>query len=305
MPWVYIWTSPLKCAYVWTTAVKCIYVWTTKVRPTDKFVDYLLIWGGGGWGRAYNQTSTHFAWGGGAWGAILCEGYCLNKWNYCVVIWAWGAVSTTCWCNGWSSCFWTVVAYGWGWGWGCCWTKACGRDGWSWGWAAWGGTYCACVGKGCAWQGCDGGRWVCTTCYKSWGWGWGSRWVWGNATSDGCCWGNGGLWICTDISWAYQCFAWGWGGGGRLNAWGKGCYWGWNGWYYGAVKWCAATTCWSGGWGGSCATCGGAWACWVFIIRYKCWEYTMTWGNCKYACNIGWTCYCIHCFTSNGTLTVS
>ena len=34
MPWVYIWTSPLKSAYVGTTPVKEIYVGTTKVRPS-------------------------------------------------------------------------------------------------------------------------------------------------------------------------------------------------------------------------------------------------------------------------------
>jgi hypothetical protein len=34
MPWIYIWTSPLKSAYVGTTPVKEIYVWTTKVRPS-------------------------------------------------------------------------------------------------------------------------------------------------------------------------------------------------------------------------------------------------------------------------------
>ncbi len=33
MPWIYIWTSPLKAAYVGTTPVKEIYVGTTKVRP--------------------------------------------------------------------------------------------------------------------------------------------------------------------------------------------------------------------------------------------------------------------------------
>lgn len=34
MPWIYIWTSPLKSAYVGTTPVKEVYVWTTKVRPS-------------------------------------------------------------------------------------------------------------------------------------------------------------------------------------------------------------------------------------------------------------------------------
>lgn len=297
MPWVYIGTSPIKCAYVWTTPVKCIYVWTTKVRPT-KSVDYLLIWGGWGWGRACNNCRW-WAWGW-AWGAILCEGYSLNSWSYCIVVGAWGAKGASYWCNGWNSCFWTVVAYGWGWGWGCSWSNMCGRNGWSWGGAAWGATYYACVGKGCSWQGCN---WGCgrgsSTC-RPWGWGGGSRGVWGNATSDIVAW-NGGLWICTNISWAYQCFAWGWGWGGCCTACGKGCYWGWNGGVSWAGTGCAATTCWSWGWGGSYASCWGNWACGVFIIRYKCWEYTMTWGNCKYLCN--W--YCIHCFTSNWTLTVS
>ena len=34
MPWIYIWTSPLKSAYVGTTPVKEIYVGTNKVRPS-------------------------------------------------------------------------------------------------------------------------------------------------------------------------------------------------------------------------------------------------------------------------------
>ena len=40
MPWVYIWTSPLKSAYVGTTPVKEIYVGTTKVRPAENVYTY-------------------------------------------------------------------------------------------------------------------------------------------------------------------------------------------------------------------------------------------------------------------------
>lgn len=39
MPWIYVWTSPIKSIYVWTTPVKEVYVWTTKVRPTVKTTD--------------------------------------------------------------------------------------------------------------------------------------------------------------------------------------------------------------------------------------------------------------------------
>lgn len=35
MPWIYVWTSPIKNIYVWTTPVKSVFVGTTKVRPTQ------------------------------------------------------------------------------------------------------------------------------------------------------------------------------------------------------------------------------------------------------------------------------
>ena len=42
MPWIYVWTSPIKSIYVWTTPVKEVYVWTTKVRP--KIINFATQW---------------------------------------------------------------------------------------------------------------------------------------------------------------------------------------------------------------------------------------------------------------------
>lgn len=33
MPWIYVWTSPIKNIYVWTTPVKEVYVWDTRIWP--------------------------------------------------------------------------------------------------------------------------------------------------------------------------------------------------------------------------------------------------------------------------------
>lgn len=293
MPWVYIGTSPLKCAYVWTTPVKCIYVWTTKVRPAWPQVDFLLI----GWGWAGGSTTCYrnWAWWWGAGWVIYCKWYTLTPGTYCVTIGAWWAAcpwGNYRWTQWWNSEWNWFVAYWGGWGGAGHTANAIeqGGNGWSW-WGSWPRYACA-GGCGCPWQWNDGGA---SQCRRSWGWGWySSAWcTWPGQYCGGDWWD----WLETDITWKTEYFAWWWGWWWSTR-WGTNSYWWWTWWTGGGTAW---TTCGSG-WGGSGSTITSwAWAWWVFIIRYACWTVNITWWNCKYLCN--W--YCIHCFTSNGTLTVS
>lgn len=278
MPWVYIGTSKLKCAYVWTTAVKCIYVWTTKVRPTNAVVDFLLVgWGwSGGWGRNSNNC---YGWGWAWWWVIYCTNYTLSPNTYSVTVGTWG--SGVLWGVGWNrwieSCFNSLVA---GWGGG-------GNYGNIY-WLSW------CPQSNSNWNiGCWGSWW--------WGWAW-SAWCDATWTWSRCwwTWWNG---LSYSIEWSSKNYAWWWGWGGRCGQW-AWSFWGWTGGKLNVAP-TAATTCWSGGgWSTQCWSetyRSGAWAWGIFVLRYccSCW-YSISWGT-KYLCN--W--YCIHCFTSNGTLTVS
>lgn len=75
MPWVYIWTSPLKAAYVGTTPVKEIYVGTTKVRPS-------------GWTYSYDFTTWSVAdlqskwWTVPSWSVVDSNGYYNSSKNW-------------------------------------------------------------------------------------------------------------------------------------------------------------------------------------------------------------------------------
>lgn len=297
MPWVYIGTSPLKCAYVWTTPVKCIYVWTTKVRPSWPSIDFLLIWGG--WGGGTSGCYRNWAWWWGAGWVIYCLWYSVDKWAYCVIIGSWWV---TCsggnrrWTQWWNSEWNWLVAYwgGWWWAWNTSADISWGGDGWSWGWS-W-SRYAREWWKGCEWQWNDGGA----SEYRRSGWwgGYSSAWCKGGAQYYGWNWGD---WLETDITGKVECFAW-WWGWGAYRYWGVNSYWwwGWGGDCSWHVSGCPWTTCWSGWWGAQ-ANSPWAWAWWVFIVRYACGTVNVTWWDCCYLCN--W--YCIHCFTSNGTLTVS
>ena len=310
MPWLYIGTSPLKCAYVWTTAVKCIYVGTTKVRPAWKTVDFLLVgWGGSGW-QQYNQYNP-WAWGWGWW-FIECFNYLLTDGSYTVTIGRWwcarnsSVTNYNCvhWC---SSCFNWIEAYWWWAGKGAGVSASACFCGWSGGWWSWQNCWYA-WGTWCSWQWNNGWCWVNTFAW----WGGGAGTVWVNGANNKA-W-NWGCWKCSCMSWA--CCWYSWGGG-----WGASCdndnYVG-LGWCGGWWKWSRyCTTCsacpatyYGGGWWWSGSrksnTFWGNWYQWVFILRYpaSC-GYSITWGNCKYACTIWGVSYCIHCFTSNWTLTVS
>lgn len=301
---VSIGTADITCAYVGSSPLSAIYVWDTKVRPTivEAYIDFLLIWGWG-WGGNY------WGWGGAGW-VIQCSNYLICTWSYNVEIgegWiscvSWDGV----WHNGWNSLFDSNIAY---WGWG-----GAGSTVWAnWrSWGSWGGGAMGsrtknpwAWGSGCAWQWNNGGSWH--KCSGTWGGGW----AWAAGGNAPCRkpwnWGNG---IQSDISGEMLWYAW---GGGWLDqyTWNcigvGGCGWGWNGLFYACSAAQKNATNASYYWGGGGATidsyntgnCYSRGCQWIFIARYpaSCW-YNITWGT-KYECN--W--YCIHCFTSNGTLTV-
>ena len=303
--WVSIWTSDIACAYVGSSPLSEIYVWDVKVRPiiTTKIIDYLLV-GGWGWGGTWSM-----GWGGAwGWGGVVswCE---TITWKcvFTITIWNGGSNNAT-WGN---SCFVsdnTSIVWYWGGGWGnskglsnCNW-----RNGGSWGWG-WGGTWPTTAGTALDqnyWK--DGGRGYNDTCW-AWAWGGGRCKAGGSPAGRYCGWG----WGCgyySDISWEWMRYgSWGtWGGRSGSFPWVCGG-WYWGSWY--CSPWGNATTYWSG-WGGgwvarsssaALLSCGGCGCQGIFIARYpaSCW-YDISWGT-KYECN--W--YCIHCFTSDWTLTVN
>jgi len=266
MPWVYIGTSKLKCAYVWTTPVKCIYVWTTKVRPTSPTIDYLIAWWGGGWGDWANWRQSGWGWG---WGQVkYCCGYEINTWSYTVTVGSWGGISTW----GGVSCFNGISSNWWcggqtaPWKIGSYYRSGCGWNSGSW----------------CAWWECGGIR--CQYCYRSW-WGWGGQCgVWCASVSRDCAamWGK---WVCLNFTWATV----------EYGKWWMSCPYGW----------CQTTLCSQWGMGSSYTWWVTNWGWGIVIIKYpsSCW-YSITWGT-KTSATISGVTYCIHCFTSNGTLKVS
>ena len=297
---VSIGTAGITCAYVGSSPLSAIYVWDTKVRPTitEAIIDWMLIWWGWSWWRSRCR-----GWGWGwAWWFLYCQWDTLLTWSYAVTIWAGGKGCVT-WCCGtcgswWNSTFNSIVAYwGWGWGWMMWVNTTCNWDCWG----SWGGTGCGGVpGCGCDWQWNRGGLGNA----RGGGWWWGIGWYWGIAASSTgyrgwCGWDA----CCLDISGTSVWYASWWWGGGCCG--GLSCGWWEGGWY--RTEWCSATCygSWGGwGWCTGCCSCCMKWGdgCqWVFIARYPktCW-YNITWGT-KYECN--W--YCIHCFTSDWTLTVN
>lgn len=300
MPWVYVWWCAIKWAYVWWCAVKCIYVWGCKVRPSIRTVEWLLV----GWGWAWGRSRNWAWWWGWAWWLIYCSSYDISPWSSCcIVVWA-GWIGGRTLCNAsdlkWGdSCFGAIVAYG-GWGWGgmLCSNNWCPWwDGWSWG----GSSACnLTTSSWCPWQWNSGWPW----CQKAWAearaWGWGG---FRSAWCDGAVCQNGWCWIVYSITGSnIRYAAWGWGGWYSLSC---SQWWG-CGWCFNRA-WCSATcygSWWGGGWmtqSNSCCVSWWCWKAWIFVLRYptSCW-YDIT-GGCKYT---SWT-YTVHCFTSNGTLTIN
>lgn len=270
------------------------------IGEQGKFINFLLVWWGGGWAWI-SSTFTWTWWGWGGWAVVECKWYEICSWSYNVKVWAWWPwFNTAAWYNcsdWWPSCFGDIVACWWGGGWLWC-VAACPWycnwrtwGNWWWGWGAW-------------WQ-----WWVWTQWYDGWSkiwWWWGAGW----AGFDGDVWTTKRwwLWIRSKIEWEWKWYSWWWAGGCCAALWCCwACYWWWqwasshnncncaNATYYG----------WWGGWLYKCASNYHVWGngCqWVFIISYP----KVYWGcisgwNCCYECN--WRC--IHIFTSDWTLTVS
>ena len=296
--WIFLGDTAPSKIFVWANEIASVRVGNTKVRPTTRFLDgieFLLVAWGGAWG-------IRNGWGWG-WGWIIqCNSYeILSPSENCIVIGSGGVrPSGNYLVHNWGdSCFWNIVACWGGWGWSCgknttdCWPWANWGSGWG------GATWYRLWGEAVSWQGCpwgDGGG------YSWGGWGWYSC-AGCPATTRNNPWGNGGEWLASCISGACYVYS-SWGGGssycGNYAHWGTGA---WNG---------GCWQCWRGGnatnygWGGGASwmrRCDTAWSWYqgVFILRYpsSCW-YDITWGT-KYLCNG----YCIHCFTSSGTLTVN
>lgn len=289
-----------------------------KAGETPTYIDFLLVGWGGAWGSMKWSYCCFLWWWGWAWWYIECQNMIISAWSYNVVVGAWW--SAWCWYNqhwdntwNWcDSCFWDFVAYWW-WLWW--WIHDCYNTTWRWwccGWS-WGGWYRCCnnawtSGCWCRCQWNNGATQVYWLMAAWWGWAWEPWWCWTYQIR----WGN---WKCSCITWELKRYAW-WGGWAMgswySNPW--GCWGGWKWWQYNVA---IASNCinasyywwWGGGWvwgaNTSCACwswLGGDWYQWVLIVRYpsSAW-YNITWGNSCYECN--W--YCIHCFTSDWTLTVS
>ena len=218
------------------------------------------------WGGWGGNCITHWWWGG-AWWVIIWKNYALSKGSYNVTIWSW-------WTNAWNwgnSCFEGYVALWW-WGGGTWCRTNCAWKNWaSWGWAwwkiptVWIAQQCLYVHGGWFW-----GDWCC--CSSGYGW-------------------DGGIWYLTSMTWHEECFAWWWGG----SNWWHWMYWWWN-------SQSNASTCGSWWWGSNNGNYYYRWWWWALIISYPsdC-GYNISWANCSCVCN--WVC--VHCFTSNWTLTVN
>ena len=93
--------------------------------PQQIYVDFLLIWGWGGWWYRYG-------WGWWAWWVIYCECYKLLSDCYCAIIWAWG----------WAVYWWSSGGWWWSW-WGCTYKWYNASYYWWWWGGGWGWSACA------------------------------------------------------------------------------------------------------------------------------------------------------------------
>ena len=265
--WSSVGNNNLRWGVTWvvtnTWELKKRYVWVEWA-----IIDFLLVWGWGGWYRSW--------WGGWAvctW--TLSSGFPAS---YTIVVWSWWA---KCWWDWGNSSIWDVVA-AWGKWWVNCTTwsstsPTLNHWGDSWSWCAWWLPYANC------------------TTYSRWGWG-GAWWIWGDATGV-CNWGDWWEWI--------YWYGWWWWAAGKCDAcaWDWKSWW-WN-WTYCNTRPTSATNCWWWwGWAFTVA-CSWVWACWVVDVCYACdwsyWIHSATWWDSCYLC---WD-ICVHRFTSNWTFTIN
>ena len=252
---------------------------------TDKTIDLLVVWGGWWWG---------YYWWWGWWGVVYKEKYAVDCLYYNICIGNGGWYSCTWWGKWWNSYFGNVIWYWWwGWGW-CCSGQWYWRDWGSWWWATFGyyrqnsDPVYTLWWHWCCWQWND--WWAAIrygTCSSAW-WGW---WAGGAAWYVLC--GNGNAywwnWLWVDISWNTE-YYWAWWAGWHTNSGGTDAYCWWCGWWWNTAS--NGTWYWAWWWWN-----GGAWHCWIVIIRYHTdWSDNICCASwwCKYEC---WD-YTIHCFTS-------
>ena len=283
--WLVTYVADGNCTITATT-VDWWYTATCNVTCVSKLkVNFLLVWWW--WGG-----SQFYWWGWGWWWVIQCTNYEINVWSYPVVIWAWGSWQWTCcdWYSWWNSTFNWLTSYGWWYWWG---SSRKWWNWWSWGWAWYRATAASCIWYWCSWQWYN---WWCSVSNGSWGWGW----AWGAwCTWTTYYWWVWWAWVVSNISWTTYYYS---------------PWWTWHSWYDYCQSW--NSTWWAASWARalSNATCYWWWWWWtspnasywkwkagIFILAYpsSCW-YNIT-GWTKYLCN--WNC--IHCFTWNGTLTIS
>jgi len=307
--------TPGECTITATCADKPSLTATCNVRWQPISIDFLLIWWWWWW------WLLAWWWGGGWW-YIECNWYEIDNWDICIIIWTWWSWATVCrwwWNNWWNSCFWDIVACWWGWGW---WyeTDKNWKDWWSGWWWSWWAEYWwswACYNMPGCWVSWQWNSWWCwMNCWTSqrrtwWWWGgawwdwcrWWCYWTWSCYCTQLTVWWAWWLWKCSCISWSCQWYAWWWSWWDLCyNTSGPVCWWWWR-WWATDGKRNATWYWWWGWWSWQCCCSGRAWnwCKWIFIARYPtaCW-YDITWWT-KYTCGD----YTIHCFTSNGTLTVN
>ena len=259
-------------------------------------VDFLLVgWGWGWWGYPWWAS-----WWWGAWWLLECCWFNVD-WDIGITIWWWWAWwNSSVWYNWWNSminfwCYNYIIAFWW-WGWNggvaqnCHWWQDWGS--WWWNWFPW----VERCWYWCPWQ--WNNWWAYLTRAGWWGWWAWCAWCdWIYWWKNKCCWWNWWIWIQNNFSWTNVYYSWWWWWTWLNWHWVWWCWWWWN---WDSNTWCNATFYWWWWWAWL-NSWWWAWCQWIAIIRYPtaCW-YDMS-GWCKYTCGD----YTIHCFTSDGTLSVN
>lgn len=257
----------------------CFHSWWSSYDWPRLDIFLLWWWGGWWWVGQTNSNCYWCSWWWGAWEFVIYYWAEVSLWEHTIVVWAWWAwwaANANGW-KWWCSCFDDKRADWWWYGAG--WYYNWSNNGWCSHWSWWGRSWWRCYMVGCQWL------WN-TSNARSFAW-WGAGW---DATYNGSTfeWWSGKT---TDFTWVYKIY---WCGG------------------YTTAIWCCyprdANT-WDGGLGSCQCNCPWwAWGSWFIAVRYPIdWSYCIsssTWWTCSQV-NICWTCYCVHCFTSSWTLTIS
>lgn len=260
----------------WWLVDECTLTLTLYTQITNAA---MILVGWGWWWWSWCCRCPRWAWWGWWWAVVICTNYTLPLWNYAVKIWSWwcwGAATTSdVWWWGWTcTCFRGIVANWWCW-WGLWWWN-------SWNWKSWWTSLWYSRYLAGWWWGWASENWCKPSCWTTW-WNW---WGW--------CWPTV-CWIYFSPMW------WWWGGWWCANYWSWWSWWGWH-WASSSANASYATWIWWWGWWWYETRSWCWWQTWAFIFIYPkdCW-YQITWWNCCREAN--W--YCIHCFISSGTSTLT